>query len=148
GHPSGVVVMENRARPDTIGKIEEMEARYDLLPMKPYTYHVNQPESAAGETGGKKVSMDRYEATLALYEAQNAVQFARAEDTAKFAPDTMQKAERLYQQAQTYFSQKADSKLTVSTAREAAQTAEDARLLTRKRNPNAPAEASLTQGVQ
>ncbi|MGH9667427.1 MAG: hypothetical protein ACRD9L_23640 [Bryobacteraceae bacterium] len=144
-HPSGVVVMENHIRPDTVGKIEEMEARYDLLPVKPYTYHMNAAKAQAA-AGGPKMSMDRYEATLALYEAQNAVQIARAELAAEYAPDTMEKAEQLYRQAQTYYSQKADSKLIVSTAREAVQTAEDARLVARKHNPDRAEQASLPQG--
>jgi hypothetical protein len=144
-HPSGVVVMENHIRPDTVGKIEEMEARYDLLPVKPYTYRMNAANSEAA-AGGPKMSMDRYEATLALYEAQNAVQIARSELAAEYAPDTMQKAEQLYQQAQTYYSQKANSKLIVSTAREAVQTAEDARLVAKKHNPNTAEQASLPQG--
>src|SRR4051794_9412195 len=36
--PSDVVVMENVIRPDTAGKVEEVEARYELMPRKPYTY--------------------------------------------------------------------------------------------------------------
>lgn len=143
--PSGVVVMENHIRPDTVGKIEEMDARYDLLPVKPYTYHTEDAKSAAA-MGGQKMSMDRYEATLALYEAQNAVQIARSEEAAQYAPETMQKAEDLYREAQNYYSQKADSKLIVSTAREAVQTAEDARLVAKKRNPARAEQASLSQG--
>lgn len=133
-HPSGVVVMENQIRPDTVGKIEEMEARYDLLPVKPYVYNVDAAR-AANAGSGPMLSMGRYEATLALYEAQNAVQIARAEEVARYAPDTMDKAERLYQEAQNYFNQKADNKLIVSTAKEAAQAAEDGRIIARKRNP-------------
>lgn len=143
-HPSGVVVMENHIRPDTVGKVEQMEARYDLLPVKPYTYRLNAANQNA-QSNGPKMSMDRYEATLALYEAQNAVQIARAEQADQYAPETMQKAEQLYQQAQNYYSQKADSKLIVSTAREAVQTAEDARLVAKKHNPDNE-RAALPQG--
>jgi hypothetical protein len=32
--PSGVVVMENEVRPDTAGKIEPIEARYELLQLR------------------------------------------------------------------------------------------------------------------
>jgi hypothetical protein len=38
--PSDVVVLENAIRPDTTGKIEEVEAHYDLLPRGQYSWQV------------------------------------------------------------------------------------------------------------
>src|SRR5262249_11657751 len=38
--PSDVVVIENEIRPDTVGRIEPIAARYDLLPRGTYTYEV------------------------------------------------------------------------------------------------------------
>src|ERR1700676_2430126 len=34
--PSAVVVVENMVRPDTVGKVEEVAAKYDLLPRGQY----------------------------------------------------------------------------------------------------------------
>ena len=39
--------------------------------------------------------MDRYESLLAIYQAQNAVQIARAQGAAQYAGDTLAKAEGL-----------------------------------------------------
>src|ERR1700680_2089088 len=39
--PSDVVVVENIVRPDTIGRVEEVAAKYELLPRGQYTMNVN-----------------------------------------------------------------------------------------------------------
>src|SRR5947209_4687086 len=39
--PSDVVVIENRVRPDTVAKVEQVNATYELLPRKEYTYNMN-----------------------------------------------------------------------------------------------------------
>jgi hypothetical protein len=128
--PSDLVVMENFLRPDTIGKVEEVTARFELLPRKAYTYDVG---SHAGTGEGPKVSMKQYEALLALYEAQNAFHLAQAAEAQRYAQPSFQKAQQLYQQALNYQASKTDSKQIVATAREAAQAAEDARTIAVKR---------------
>jgi hypothetical protein len=130
--PSDVVVMENVIRPDTTGKVEEVEAKYELLPRGQYTY---DPSAAPPSSNGPKVSMEEYEALVALYQAQNAIQIARAAGAGTQAGDTLRKAEDLYQQAQNYKQQKAGSRQVVMAARQAAQAAEDARLIAVKRQP-------------
>ncbi len=128
--PSDAVVMENAVRSDTVGKVEEVQVKYELMPRRPFVYDKSrEPLPSAGP----KVSMDEYEAILALYQAQNAIEIARSEGADKYATDTFQRAQDLYQQAQTYRSQKAASKQIVATAREAAQAAEDARMIASKR---------------
>src|SRR5580704_18149721 len=58
--PGNVVVLENAVRPDTVGKIEEVEARVELLPRGLYAYHLpDQLEPANNAT--PKVSMRQYE---------------------------------------------------------------------------------------
>jgi hypothetical protein len=130
--PSDVVVMENVIRPDTIGKVEEVVAKYELLPRGHYTY-MRPSNDAAASSGGEKLSMDQYEAVLALYQALNAIQIARAAGAEQEAADTMRKAEQLYEQARGLQSQSNASRQVVMTARQAAQTAEDARAITVKR---------------
>src|SRR6478672_12831961 len=73
--PSDVVVMENVIRPDTVGKVEEVIAKYELMPRGHYTY-LRPAREAARMPEGKKLSMDQYEAVLALYQALNAIQIA------------------------------------------------------------------------
>jgi len=121
------VVAENEIRPDTIGQSEPIEAKYELLPRGHYTYTL--PDNAQGTPGGPKVSMDRYEATLEVYQAQNALQIARSLGAERYAPEVMQKAASLFAEAQALNDRKADRSAIVMAAREAAQTAEDARMI-------------------
>ena len=126
--PSDVVIAENVVRPDTIGKIQEVEARYELLPRGLYSYHVpNQLESAV--SNAPKVSMREYEALSELYQAQNALGIARNAGAEQYAPNTFAKAQQLLNQAQQLEAGKKDTAGVVESAREAAQAAEDARMI-------------------
>jgi hypothetical protein len=127
--PSDVVVMENAVRKDTIGQIELVDARYELLKRGEYAYDT---EAAKAEAAGKreKLPMHRYEALLAIYQAQNAVQIAQSLGAERLATDSIAKAQRLLLTARQYYDNKNDSKTVIQTARQAAQTAEDARLIT------------------
>jgi flagellar motor protein MotB len=127
--PSDVVVMENVVRPDTIGKSEPIQARFELLPRGAYTY-VRSGVSPAAE--GPKVSIDRYESLVAVYQAQNAVQIARSQGAEKFAPDTLAKAESLLAEARQMEERRMGRNAVVTEARQAAQTAEDARAIAAK----------------
>src|SRR6266852_4286196 len=132
-HPSDVVVMENVLLPGTTGKVEELEAKYELMPRKQFVY---TPGVRPPGTDGPKLSMDEYEALLSVYQAQNAIQIARAAGAEKYATDTLQKAEQLYRQAVDLQGKKSASHQVVTAAREAAQTAEDARAISAKRQEN------------
>jgi hypothetical protein len=124
--PSNVVVLENMVRPDTVGAVEEIEARYELLPRakSPLTAKPIELETQASDA--KKIPQDQYEALVAVYQAQNALQIARADGADRYAADTFAKAEQLYEQARKLQDDKAQSKRVVMTAREAAQAAGDA----------------------
>jgi outer membrane protein OmpA-like peptidoglycan-associated protein len=119
--PSDVVVMENVVRPTTQGVVENITAKYELLPRGMYTNHGR----AAGYTPilvGKK---DPFE----LYEAQNAVQLARLAGAQRYATDSFQKAEDALQQSLKYQVQKPGQKPVITMAREACLRAEDARII-------------------
>lgn len=130
--PSDVVVLENEVRPDTIGKVEQVSARIELMPRGQYTFDV-PPSGRSVDTGTPKVSMDQYEALRELYQAQNAVQIAQSLGAAQYAPETYNKAAQLLSQAEDLQAHKMDMRTVVTTARAAAQTAEDARSITVKR---------------
>jgi hypothetical protein len=132
--PGDVVVMENVIRADTIGKVEEVAAKYELMPRGHYTF-VRPSRDDPHALAGKKLSMDQYEATLALYQALNAIQIARAAGADREAADTMRKAEKLYEDARNLQSRSAASREVVMIARQSAQTAEDARAITAKHRP-------------
>jgi outer membrane protein OmpA-like peptidoglycan-associated protein len=123
--PSDVVVMENSPRKDTVGKIEEISARFELLQRGEYV--VKAPPAEL-----KPIALEG-NTPLELYEARNAVRIARWMGADKYAAESFVKAEQLLQQAEAYKARKAGTKPVAMTAREAAQTAEDARLITLKR---------------
>ncbi|MGH9509866.1 MAG: OmpA family protein [Terriglobales bacterium] len=123
--PSDVVVMENVVRKDTRGKIEEIEARYDLLQRGQYTLNVTPDQLVP-------LALDR-KTPLELHEARNAVRIARWAGAEQYASSSYEKAARLLQQAEDYQLRKAGKRSVIMAARESAQTAEDARLITVKR---------------
>ena len=123
--PSDVVVMENVIRPDTRGKIEEIEARYELLQRGQYTLNVTPDQLVP-------LALDR-KTPLELHEARNAVRIARWAGAQQYASSSYEKAAKLLQQAEDYQLRKAGKRSVIMSAREAAQTAEDARLITMKR---------------
>ena len=122
--PSDVVVMENIIRADTKGKSEEIEAKYELLQRGEYTLNVDP----------SKVMPVRFDSksTLPLLEARNAIQIARWTGADQHAGETFHKAEGLLKQAEAYQARD-EKKSAVQIAREATQTAEDARLIARTR---------------
>lgn len=106
--PSDLIVMENVVRPDTKGKIEEIDAKYELLQRGQYQ-RLSNPLQLKLDT----------KQPLELYEARNAVQIARAVGADKFATESFQKAEKSLAQAEAYQARKAGSKPVTMTAREA-----------------------------
>lgn len=131
--PGDVVVAENRVREDTIGKIEEINIRYELMPRGHYTYNVSS-QLKSEVANAPKVSMKKYEALLELYQAQNALAIAKNAGASTYAPNTFAKAQALMTEAEQLNGNKnVDSHRVVDSAREAAQTAEDARQIAERR---------------
>ena len=152
--PSDVVVMENQVRPDTIGKSEPVQAKYELLPRGHYTYTVPDNLQQA-EGNGPMLSKDQYQEVLEIYQAQNALQIAQSAGAEQYAADTFGKATNLLRQAQDEQARKAPMTTVVTTARKAAQTAEDARIIAVERKQQdelaqtrAQAAAALSQQAQ
>jgi hypothetical protein len=137
--PSPVVVMENVIRPDTVGKAEVVSAKYELLPRAPETVTI-APENSSNAPG-QMVSQREYEAILAVYQARNAVNLAKSDGADRYAPDVFVRAEELTRQAERLQrnGKNADHDQIVMLAREAAQTAEDARTIAAKRKAEQPA---------
>jgi flagellar motor protein MotB len=114
------------------------------MPRGHYTWQdPDQFSSAVANT--PKVSMDRYEAILEIYEAQNALGIAQAANAQQYAPQTFAKAQQLYDAAQQLETSKAPSSLIVQDAREAVQTAEDARMIAERRREEETAARAQTQ---
>ena len=123
--PSDVVVMENEVRADTKGQFEEVEAKYELLQRGQYELNVNPAEL-------QPISMDS-RTPLELYEARNAVRIAKWTGGEQYAADSLNKAEVSLQSAEDYQAGRGNKKSEITAAREAVQTAEDARIITVKK---------------
>ncbi|SPE33699.1 OmpA/MotB domain protein [Candidatus Sulfopaludibacter sp. SbA3] len=145
--PSDVVVMENQIRPDTLGKIEPIQAKFELMPRGQYTYNV-PADLVAAEGNGPSVPMSLYEEMLEVYQAQNAVQIAGAMGAAQYAPDTFARAQQLLQTAQDLQVSHADKSQVIANARESAQTAEDARAIALKRKQDAEVAEARSEAAR
>ena len=121
--PSDLVVMQNVVEDRTQGVIEQVSAHYSLL-----------PRGAYADTAGRHAVLNPIRrderSPLELYEAVNAVQIASAAGADKYAADTMKTAETNLKNAQDSDLNKHDRKETITFAREAVQSAEDARIIT------------------
>ena len=119
--PSDVVVAENFVRNDTTGTIQQVDAKYELWQRGQYILN---------RAAYKPVKVDP-KGPLQLGQAENAVEIARVDGAEKYAADTFQKALVALRNAQDFLNGKSkDRKRSETNAREAAQMAEDARIIT------------------
>jgi outer membrane protein OmpA-like peptidoglycan-associated protein len=122
--PSDVVVLENVFTDRTNGVLQQVNIHYHLLPKGLY----------APTSGSKTVEFpitDREHTPLALYEAYNAQRIAKSVGADQYAPDIMKEVATDIQNAQDIQSSKhRDVKMEFTYARSATERAEDARLVT------------------
>lgn len=135
--PSNVVVMENAVREDTKGKIELIDAKYDLLQRGQYTTNI-VPADLAPMTMDKKTP-------FAVYQARNALRISRAAGAEVYATDAYNKAKQLLKQAEV---DKGGAKARASLARESVQRSEDARLISVKRHEEQRLAAERQQSLE
>ena len=127
--PSDVVVMENVVREGTNGSVEVIQAKYELL--KRGSYLMNQDASAL------KVKEIEPGSRLDLAQARNAVELARLAGADRFAAETFDKAVQQLALAETARERRRGGNEIMMPARQAAQTAEDARLVGLQRQEEA-----------
>ena len=119
--PSDVVVAENFVRTDTTGTIEQVDAKYELWQRGQYILDRSKYQPVKVNPKGP----------LQLAQAENAVEIARIDGAERYAADTYQKALVSLRNAQDFLNGKSkDRKRSETNAREAAQMAEDARIIT------------------
>jgi outer membrane protein OmpA-like peptidoglycan-associated protein len=123
--PSDAVVIENIVRDGTKGRVETVQAKYELL--KRGTYLMNQDPSRL------KVKALEPGAPLDLAEARNAVALARIAGADRYASDTFDKAVALLSEAEVAREKRKRGNEVMQPARQAAQTAEDARIIALQR---------------
>ena len=122
--PSNAVVLENVVRDDTKGTTEAVNAKYELMERGGYI------------PTGYKFDPVVLNAKLPLefFEARNALRIAQSEGAATYASDSYQHAVQLMSNADGYATNKhVDGKALIAVAREAVQTAEDARAIAVKK---------------
>ena len=121
-YPSELVVLENQLRDDTKGKIFAVK-EYRLMRRNQY------------QKLGNPLALvpDLKTTPLEIYEARNAVDIARSRGADKYAPEIFSKAVGSLQIAEQALSTKADKKVVISDAKQTVQFAEDARILTVRR---------------
>jgi outer membrane protein OmpA-like peptidoglycan-associated protein len=142
--PSDLVVAQNFVLQDkTAGVLETVDAHYSLLPRGAYS-----------QTAGQHTVLDPItrndRSPLELYEAINAVQIADAAGAEQWAADSMATAKQDLNNAQQMDVRQKDMKEEITYAREAVQTAEDARIMTIRKiraqdDANAKAAAAAAQ---
>lgn len=116
--PSNLVVLENVVREDTKGTSEAVNAKYELMERGGYI------------PTGYKFDPVVLNAKLPLefFEARNALRIAQSEGAEQYASDSYQHAVQLMDKADEYATRKdVPKKQLIAVAREAVQTAEDAR---------------------
>jgi outer membrane protein OmpA-like peptidoglycan-associated protein len=116
--PSNVVVLENVVRDDTKGTAEAVNARYELMERGGYL-----------PTGYKfDPVVLKADLPLEFYEARNALRIAESEGAEKYAAASYDHAVQLMNSADGLaISNHVERKPLIAVAREAVQTAEDAR---------------------
>jgi outer membrane protein OmpA-like peptidoglycan-associated protein len=122
--PSNVVVLENVIRTDTRGTVEAVNAKYELMERGGYI------------PTGYKFDPVVLNANLPLefFEARNAVRIAQSEGAEQYAGDSYQHAVQLMNNADEMATRKnVQKKPLIAVARDAVQTAEDARAIAVKK---------------
>ena len=139
--PSDVVVLENQIIQDkTTGVLEKVNAHYMLLPRGTYA------ETAGANSVLNPITRDE-QMPLELYEANNALRIAQQAGADKYASDIYSEAMLDLKNATEILSaKKRDTRMGITYARQAVQRAEDARLVTlRKQAAERQHNAELAQ---
>lgn len=122
--PSNVVVLENIVREDTKGTTEALSTKYELMERGGYI--------PTGYKFDPVVLNTRL--PLEFFEARNALRIAQSEGADTYAHDSYQRAVQLMDRVdQDATSKHTDRKAMIAVAREAVQTAEDARAIAVKK---------------
>jgi len=133
--PGNMVVLENVLGPASQGRVENIDAQYELLGRGIYSSSNTKIENAI-------FGIDR-KTPLELFEARNAVRIAHIALADKYAAASLAKAEQQLQNAEEVYSHKSDKKSVSAAAREAVETAEEARVMAVKQKAEEDAQAKV-----
>ncbi len=133
--PGNMVVLENVFGPETLGKVENIDAKYELVGRGVYSSSNTKIESAI-------FGIDR-KTPLELFEARNAVRIAHIAQADKYAPSTVAKAEQQLKGAEEVYRRGSEKKAVDAAAREVVETAEEARVMAVKQKAEEDAQAKV-----
>src|SRR5207245_1503268 len=133
--PGNTVVLENVFGPATLGKVENIDASYELLGRGIYSSSNTKIENAI-------FGIDR-KTPLEVFEARNAVRIAHIALADKYAPSMVAKAEQQLRALEEAYSQRRDRKSVEASAREVVGTAEEARVMAVKQKAEDDAQARV-----
>ncbi len=133
--PGNTVVLENVFGPATLGKVENIDASYELLGRGIYSSSNTKIENAI-------FGIDR-KTPLELFEARNSVRIAHIALADKYAPAALVKAEQQLKSAEEIYARKSDKKSVIAASREVVQTAEEARVMAVKQKAEEDANAKI-----
>ena len=130
--PSDLIVAQNEIRRDTKGGIEPVDVTFQLISRDTYNSQVQPINSTVYDVSNKT--------PLDLLEARNAVRIARDAGAQQYAASELQKAQDSLNRAEDYYRRKEGSGPIGTVAREGVQTAEEARVMSIKREQDEQAE--------
>lgn len=131
--PGNMVVLENLVPANASGKVENIDATYELIGRGAYSSSNTKIENAIFGIDQKT--------PRELFEARNSLRIARNAAAGKYAASTLAKAEQQLLTAEDAYRQKRDRKTVESTARDAVETAEEARVMSVKQKAEEDARA-------
>ena len=142
--PSDAVVLENVVRKglwdNTSGRVEPLQAKYELL--KRGAYLIN------ADVGSVRWPAPAPGVPLDLAQARNAVEISRLARADQYAADTYRKAAMLLADAEEARKRHKDRNKIMMPARQAAQTAEDARIIALQRQEQIYQEQQRAAALQ
>jgi outer membrane protein OmpA-like peptidoglycan-associated protein len=133
--PGNVVVLENVIPANTLSKVENIDAKYELLGRGVYSSSNTKIENAI-------FGVDR-KTPLELFEARNAVRIAHIALADKYAPSMVAKAEQQLKSAEDVYHSGRDKKSVEAAAKEVVETAEEARVMSVKQKAEEDAQAAV-----
>ena len=133
--PGNAVVLENTVPMNGNGKVENVDATYELLGRGVYSSSNTKIENAIFGIDPKT--------PRELFEARNAVRIARNAGADRYAISTLAKAEQQLATAEEAYRGKRDKKTVESAAREVVETAEEARVMAVKQKAEEEAAGKL-----
>ena len=134
--PGNMVVVENILGPGTQGKVENIDAQFELVARGVYSSSNTKIENAI-------FGIDR-KTPLELFEARNAVRIAQNAQADKYAAGSFGKAQQQLKNAEDVYRRGSEKKSVDAAAREVVETAEEARVMAVKQKAEEEAQAKAS----